>query len=85
MYELVLAQHKISSDELVGQVAPVPIVGAAGVAWGKDDGEGSPMPESYLGVYTESAVGSLGNHRVGLRRALSFQAKKNPPSIDMEA
>lgn len=59
VYELVLARHQ-ESFELVGRVATVPTVGTTGVAWGKDDGEGSPNPESYLGMYTEPAVVASG-------------------------
>ena len=59
VYELVLARYK-AGFELNGQVAPVPTVGTAGVAWGKDDGEGSPTLESYPGMYTELAVVTSG-------------------------
>ena len=47
-------------------MAPVPTVGAAGVAWGKDDGEGLPDSESYLGAYTEPAVVTSGRFGSGL-------------------
>jgi len=59
VYEFVLARHK-ESFEPNGQVAPVPTVGTAGVAWGKDDGEGLPNPESYPGMYTEPVVAASG-------------------------
>lgn len=86
VYELVLSHHKASFGEPIGQVAPVPTDGTSGVAWGKDDGAGSPVLESYPGVYTESAVGPLGGHRVDLGEpGVSKKSASTPEEHGAEA